>query len=227
MYLSTSTGTSYGYCSWGKGDTQWHFVPSFQCNHSDMLKFLHSISYSEDIQRGHVNFSFKSSIHWLLKSSWVGPKKKKKGQGVDPVWENDMRSAGSSPSQCRNAHLSEERECTEWGAPALLYLKKGSTQSGELQTCFDCTPLSLLPPLVLPGSFPGDFLIHTMSWPCHLKALVDGTHKAWKFRKARLPRPCPATPLWPGFGLSSLGCLTWDTVMPHFLASSSLASSLG
>lgn len=223
MYLSTSTGTSYGYCSWGKGDTQWHFVPSFQCNHSDMLKFLHSISYSEDIQRGHVNFSFKSSIHWLLKSSWVG-QKKNMGRGVDPVWENHMRSAGSSPSQCRNAHLSEERERMERGASALLYLHSlllllvfpGYFPGG-----------SLLLPLVLPGSFPGDFLIHTMSWPCHLKALLDGTYKAWKFRKARLPRPCPATPLWPGFGLSPLGCLTWDTVMPHFLASSSLASSLG
>lgn len=29
-----------------------------------------------------------------------------------------------------------------------------------------------------------------MSWPCRFKALVDGTYKAWKFRKARLPRPC-------------------------------------
>lgn len=60
-----------------------------------------------------------------------------------------------------------------------------------------------------------------MSWPCHLKVLVDGTHKAWKFRKARLSDPALQHHYGQGFGLSSLGCLTWDTGMPHFLASSS------
>lgn len=120
MYLSTSTGTSYGYCSWGKGDTQWHFVPSFQCNHSDMLKFLHSISYSEDIQRGHVNFSFKSSIHWLLKSSWVGPKKKK--------WAKELTLFEKMTWEVLVA--------LQVNAETLICLKKGSAWSGELQPCF-------------------------------------------------------------------------------------------
>ena len=211
MYLSTSTGTSYDYCSWGKGDTQWHFVPSFQCNHSDMLKFLHSISYRVRISREDMwVLSFKSSIHWLLKSSWVGEKKK---------WAKELTLFEKMTWEVLVA--------LQVNAEMLIYLKKGSAQSRELQPCFNCTPLSLLLLLAFPGYFPGDFLIHTMSWPCHFKALVDGTYKSWKFRKARLPRCCHATPPWPGFGLSPLGCLTWDTVMPHFLASSSLASSLG
>lgn len=61
------------------------------------------------------------------------------GQGVDPVWENDMRDAGSS----------------QVNAETLICLKKGSARvgssspalseerehtGGELQTCFDCTP---------------------------------------------------------------------------------------
>lgn len=51
MYLSTSTGTCYGYRSLREGGIQWHFAQPFQCNHSDMLKFLHSISYRVNTSR--------------------------------------------------------------------------------------------------------------------------------------------------------------------------------
>lgn len=72
-----------------------------------------------------------------------------------------------------------------------------------------------------PGTYPEALLSVHITCLLAPRALAGGTHEAANLQS--LPRG--STPA--GRPQVDLGALTWDTVMPHFLASSSLASSLG